>query len=76
MAAWLMVIVVRLFATLQWVLELKSRTLVINSYRGVSSIGESRALLEGNSNICSRSGANKGERDDATERSELHKRLS
>ena len=53
--------------------RIKLRTSVINSYGRGSSIGESPAFLKGNSNIDSGSGVNKGESNDATERSELSK---
>ena len=53
--------------------RIKLQTSVINSYRGWNNIYESPAFLKGNSNIGSRSGVNKGESNDATERSELSK---
>jgi hypothetical protein len=73
MMAGLIMATVRLFAALKRVLEIRLYASVINSYGGARSIGESRARLERDRNIGSRSGANKGKCNDATKRSELCK---
>ena len=69
----LMVLMVRLLVALKRVLEFEPQTSVINSYDG--GVGENRARLEGSSNI-GRSDADEGKSNDATESTELRKRVS